>query len=161
MTTGEKFLVGTASALIAGIIIYLIGISAGWWKNPFAPKTEPAPGKSDYDKCVEANKSKTDGEACGNCVSEGSGQPNFNGVIKDGVCVPKQESINIATIKYVVTNTNGAVIYNLSGSNFSASVPVKKVPVNTQVEVISVSPDAKYVNTSLGWLDINDIGVIQ
>jgi|ERR1051326_2583307 hypothetical protein len=151
MTTGEKFLVGTGVALAAGLIVYLIGIAVGWWKNPFIT---PAPSKSDYDKCVEANKSKADGENCSFCIEPGNSEIYEKGIIKNGKCVIQTPDVSR---KYVVSNPQGATVYTLQGNMFVAPRIPNKIPAGTQIKILSISMDGKYVNTQSGWILATDI----
>lgn len=158
MTTGEKWFTGISAGIIGALLIYFIGVTQGWWKNIFASAPSHAPTKTDFEKCTEANKSKADGTSCSNCVPEGSGQPNYNGIIRNGECVPKRESVSEPMLKrYVVSNKNGATVYSLQGNNFVAPRVPNKVPFKTLVTILAISPDQQYVNTAYGWLSISDI----
>lgn len=160
MTTGEKILMWVL-IFLAFIGFYFIGTAQGWWRNIFSSKPSTTPEKSDLEKCTEANKSKADGEPCSNCVAEGSGAPNFNGIIRNGVCSPKAEPAPAPAIRrYIVSNANGAIIYTLQGNNFVAPAVPNKVQAGTQIIILAVSPNRDYVNTSFGWLSINDIGAL-
>lgn len=157
MTTGEKILTGFVILLIV-TGIYFLGTAQGWWRNIFVPATSPAPETSDFEKCTEANKSKIDGTPCSNCVAEGSGQPNFNGVIKDGECVVKPASAPAPTIKrYIIGNNNGAIVYLYQGGVFIAPKSKNTIPYATEIKLVSASPNHDYYLTDKGWVSAKDI----
>lgn len=153
---------GIIAGIITGVYV-LISLITGKW-NPlrwFSSKPDEIE-KSDFEKCEESNKAKADGEPCGNCVPAGSGQPNFNGVIKDGKCVVRQQTApNFIVKRYMVSNSNGALIYVLQGNNFISPRMGSRVPYKTEIKILGISPKRDYVNTSFGWLSVNDIGEIQ
>lgn len=152
MTTSEKWILALALIAIAGMIIYFNR------DKIFKPRQEPSqsPEKNAYEKCVEANKSKKDGEECSNCTAEGSGMPSFNGVIKDGVCVQKEKEK-----RYVIINQSGAPIYLLQGGNFTAPQQGSKVPFRTEVKIEAVSPNRDFYRTQYGWLHYRDVGMLK
>lgn len=161
MTTGEKIFMWFAIFIIALIIIYFIGVAQWGWKNIFAPKP-PIITQTDAEKCTQANKSKKDGEVCSNCVPEGSGMPNYNGVIKDGICVAKPEATPAPAIKkYVVSNQKGATIYSLQQGTFVPPRIPNVVPYGTQITILAIHQNQQFANTAYGWLKLTDIGIVN
>lgn len=163
MTITEKTFMWIVIFLLGGLVIYSIGVSQGWWRDFFKPKPTPVPEpeKTPYEKCVEINKSLADGEPCGNCIPEGSTIPSYKGIIKDRKCEP----IGAPTPKpivYAVKTQGGATIYQLIQGNFVAPRIPQKVPFQTQIQIVAISPKRDYVNASgFGWLSVNDIAQIQ
>lgn len=159
MTTNQKWILGLALATIAGLLIYFNWDKIKTWKIFGGTST---PEKTDLEKCQEANKSKADGEACTNCVTQESGITVFNGKIVNGECRPvPQQAPQPALKKYVVSNTSGATVYTLQQGNFVAPRIPNTVPYGTQIAILNVSTDRQYVNTSFGWLSLRDIGVVS
>ena len=148
--------------VIAVLILAGILIAFNWEKvKSWFSKPATAPEKTDAEKCTEANKSKPDGEACSNCVAEGSGAPSFNGVIKDGDCVPKQEPAPQPQLLKIKIKATGAIPYAYVGGRFIAPRSVNKIPAGTVLTVLqrTVSP-AVYYNTAMGWISSGDADVV-
>lgn len=152
MNTLQKWLLAIGIIALTLLIIF--------WKQVKAFFTTPADiPVSDYEKCVKANQSKPDGEACSNCVAEGSGQPNFNGVIKNGVCtvIPQPASITIAA-RLKVVNPAGASVYVLTNNNFVSPVTPRVIAVNTVLNLNQLIQRGNYIQIGNNeWLLNSDV----
>lgn len=152
MTTFQKWLLGISIVALALLIIF--------WKQIKKFFTTPANiPVSDYEKCVKANQSKPDGEACSNCVSEGSGQPSFNGIIKNGVCtvIPQPASIPIAA-RLKVVNPAGASVYVISNNNFVSPANPRVIAVNTVLNLNQLIQRGNYIQIGNNeWLLNSDV----
>lgn len=159
MTTGEKTGIGIAVTVVTGIGIYILGVYQGWWRNIFAtPEPTPAPDKSEYEKCIDVNKAKQDGDACTSCVPANSSEAVFNGEIKSGECQRKAATPAPAIIKrYMIGNQNGALVYTYSNGTWMTPKTPNRVTYGTEVRIIAMSPDKLYMNTNKGWLAASDI----
>lgn len=156
MTTFQKWLLGI---FIAAVVLTII-----FWKNVKAFFTTPADiPKSDFQKCKEANAAKPDGEACFNCVAEGSGQPNFNGVIKDGICTVKPEAApTFQVVQLTVINPNGAKVYALQNNNFVAPINAQTLALNTVLYLNTLVERGGYIKISnADWILRADVQVVM
>lgn len=125
--------------------------------NPFkwfVPKLS----ESDRDKCIAKNKSLADGVDCTNCP-QGQGI-SFNGVIKNGDCIPKEFVPQKQTYKIEVTNQAGAHVYQMQGNNFTGTSTVIAFGTKRTATELITTP-ATYFKISEGWLSSNDVNVIQ
>lgn len=158
MTTGEKTGIGIAITVVAGIILYFVGVAQGWWRNIFAtPEPAPAPEKSEYEKCIDVNKAKQDGDACTSCVPANSSEVIFNGEIKDGECKVKAVTAPPIAKRFMVGNPNGALVYTYSNNVWMSPRTPNRIAYGTEVQITAMSPDKKYMNTNKGWLASSDI----
>lgn len=138
-------------AIIAVIAAIILAFN---WKNWFGNKP-----LSEKDKCLATNKTLTDGTDCTNCAglsANTSGSRVTRGIIKNGICIEKPAAVK----KYIISNKNGAIPYSLQGSTFVAPINPVNVPFNTEIKILSISPKKDYVNTSYGWISMNDIQLI-
>ena len=149
---------------LAGIAIILLGIK--YRKNIiafFSPKGNLPPSKSDYEKCVESNKAKADGVSCSNCVPDGSGMPNFNGTIVNGICVRVTSQPVSDTKRIQITKEGGTRTFSKdSGGNIVSPQNANMIPKGAVLTVTqSVTSPAPYYNTMYGWIDANDATVVS
>lgn len=151
-----KLLLGIFLTIIGVIIVYAIGVSQKWWRNIFSSKEEPE--KSEYEKCVESNKSKADGAQCSNCVPEGSAQPAFQGKIVNGVC--QQPTENPAprptyTNKIRIIKQGGTRTFATdSTGNIVSPQNANMVPEGTVLTFTKyVTSPSTYYETQYGWID--------
>lgn len=149
---------------IAGIII-LVATIVNWDKikalfSPVSPAPVPEPEKSDFEKCVEKNKSLADGAPCTNCMEEGSDTASFQGVIMNGVCqpTPRQQTSN----KIQITKDAGATTVGISGDGLPFSLQnAQVVPKGTVLVVTQWIPSPHvYYRTQAGWIDGDDAKVV-
>lgn len=180
-TKNNSLLYGILILIGIGVLVYLFWdqISALW-------KKEPGEEKSAYDTCVNKNKSLADGADCVNCVPEGSAQPNYRGIIKNGVCEAKPTlpdgtsctlKINNAVVSGTVvngvckptmvttqssaikiTNPQGARTLTYNGQAFQSPMNANLIPTNTTVAVLQTIDQSGhlYYRTQYGWVDGND-----
>ena len=147
---------------IAGVIA-VIAIAVNWDKIVAWFKGAPDSPKSDYDKCVQANSSKRDGESCVSCRPDGAGMASFEGTIKDGVCERVSSQPRPAySNKVQVTKTGGTRTLVRDGAgNIVSPQNANIIPYGTVLTVIEVvTSPATYYNTTSGWIDANDVTVV-
>lgn len=154
---------GIIVSILAGIY-FLIGVIKGEF-NPrkwFAPATPPSPDKTDFEQCKEANRSKPDNEPCSNCIAEGSGQPVFNGVIRNGECVRVATSATI-NLRKIKVKANGAKPYSVVSGNFVSLANAATIPFGTELTVLQITnaSGTNYFNTAMGWISANDVDVMM
>ena len=153
---------GIISGIVAGIYLF-ISLIRGTLNPRKWFSSKPYQEQSAFEKCEEANKAKPDGTDCSNCVPEGSGQPVFNGVIKDGKCLriaqPASVTINLRKIRI---KANGAIPYSYINGNFVSPKVLNKIPAGTVLTVLQVatSSGVTYYNTAMGWISGNDISEV-
>lgn len=158
MTSAEKWSLGIVLTFIGGIILYIVGVGQGWWRNIFSPVVT----ESDYAKCVALNKSKRDGEPCTNCVPEGSLIPNFRGAIQNGECVRiavQSEILKPRVYRLKVKSPAGAYAYSMQNGNFVAKQGSPTFPVDSNIIAVQyVDKPAPYYRTKQGyWIDAKDV----
>lgn len=139
MSTNEKWFIGIVLTILTGLVVFSNWDKIRKWfngKNGNGTPRPPAEGSS----CIMPD--------------------DTTGIIVNGQCQSLQSQPR-PVIKYVISNPNGAIVYDVQGKNFVAMVPVKKIPLQTEVQVISTSEDQKYVNTNLGWIEVADLAVTQ
>lgn len=150
-------------AIVLAIIFFALGIR-NWDRIMAFFSGKPASDKSGFDRCIESNKSKADGEACGNCIPEGSGQPSFAGTIRNGVCERTQDSTPAPTYsnRIQITKAGGTRTFTKdSGGNIVSPQSANFIPQGTVLQVTElVTSPAPYYNTIYGWIDANDATVV-
>lgn len=154
---------GIIVSILAGIY-FLIGVIKGEF-NPrkwFTPATPPTSDKTDVEQCKEANRSKPDNEPCSNCVAEGSGQPVFNGVIRNGECVRVATSATI-NLRKIKVKANGTKPYSVVNGNFVSMANATTIPEGTELTVLQAvnSNGTVYFNTAMGWIISTSVDVIS
>lgn len=156
--------IGIIAAILTGIY-FLVSLIRGELdpRKWFEPTTPPTPEKTDFEKCKVANRAKPDNEPCSNCVAEGSGKPNFNGVIRNGECVRVATSATtIIKLTKIKVKANGAIPYSYVNGNFVALANAAKIPATTELTVLqrATSNGVIYYNTAMGWIIATDVDVI-
>lgn len=164
METNGKWGLGIFLAFIAGIILYAVGVNQKWWKNIFAPNGESE--KPEYKKCIESNKSKSDGEPCNNCIPEGSQQATFSGVIKNGICekpTQQPEPRPSFTNKIQIIKQGGTRTFATdSTGNIVSPQNANMVPQGTVLTFTKyITSPSTYYETQFGWIDGKDAVLVS
>lgn len=134
-----------------------VGDMVGVYKDGICGPSTPV--KSEYEKCVELNKTTADGAECNNCIPEGSTIASYKGIIANGICQPKPEVKYSNKIK--ITKSGGAKVYSVvNGSFVSAQNAAMVAEGLTLIITQYVTTPGIYYKTEKGWIGGNDATVV-
>lgn len=62
---------------------------------------------------------------------------------------------------YIISSADGAIVYFYDNGIFSQPENPQRLPQSTEIKILSLSPDKKFAETVYGWININDISVVD